>query len=124
MESAEKMLKELGVRAKKASRELNRLGVKRKNEGLEAVAKALILHQDKILAANEKDVKKAKENQMKESLVDRLSLTEERIEAMAEGLTQIVALRPGWRGVGDEDITAWYADWTKEGAAWCNWYYL
>lgn len=92
MESAEKMLKELGVRAKKASRELNRLGVKKKNEGLEAVAKALILHQDKILAANEKDVKKAKENQMKESLVDRLSLTEERIEAMAEGLTQIVAL--------------------------------
>ena len=92
MESAEKMLKELGVRAKKASRELNTLGVKRKNEGLEAVAKALILHQDKILAANEKDVKKAKENQMKESLVDRLSLTEERIEAMAEGLTQIVAL--------------------------------
>ena len=92
MESAEKMLKELGARAKKASRELNRLGVKRKNEGLEAVAKALILHQDKILAANEKDVKKAKENQMKESLVDRLSLTEERIEAMAEGLTQIVAL--------------------------------
>ena len=112
MESAEKMLKELGVRAKKASRELNRLGVKRKNEGLEAVAKALILHQDKILVANEKDVKKAKENQMKESLVDRLSLTEERIEAMAEG------------GVGDEDITAWYADWTKEGATWCNWYYL
>ena len=92
MESAEKMLKELGVRAKKASRELNRLGVKRKNEGLEAVAKALILHQDKILAANEKDVKKAKEDQMKEPLVDRLSLTEERIEAMAEGLTQIVAL--------------------------------
>lgn len=125
MESAEKMLKELGVRAKKASRELNRLGVKRKNEGLEAVAKALILHQDKILAANEKDVKKAKENQMKESLVDRLSLTEERIEAMAEGLTQIVALEdPGWRGVGDEDITAWYADWTKEGATWCDWYYL
>lgn len=92
MVSAEKMLQELGARAKKASRELNRLGVKRKNEGLEAVAKALILHQDKILAANEKDVKKAKENQMKESLVDRLSLSGERIEAMAEGLTQIVAL--------------------------------
>ena len=50
MESAEKMLQELGARAKKASRELNRLGVTRKNEGLEAVAKALILHQDKILA--------------------------------------------------------------------------
>ena len=48
MVSAEKMLQELGVRAKKASRELNGLGVKRKNEGLEAVAKALILHQDKI----------------------------------------------------------------------------
>lgn len=92
MESSEKMLQEMGKRAKKASRELNRLGVKRKNEGLEAVAKALVLNQDKILSANEKDVKKAKENQMKESLVDRLSLTEERIAAMAEGLTQIVAL--------------------------------
>lgn len=41
MESAEKMLQELGARAKKASRELNRLGVTRKNEGLEAVAKHL-----------------------------------------------------------------------------------
>ena len=108
MESAEKMLKELGVRAKKASRELNRLGVKRKNEGLEAVAKALILHQDKILAANEKDVKKARENR-----------------GNGRGTYPNCGTgRPGWRGVGDEDITAWYADWTKEGAAWCNWYYL
>ena len=38
MVSAEKMLQELGVRAKKASRELNGLGVKRKNEGLEALS--------------------------------------------------------------------------------------
>lgn len=33
MESAEKMLKELGARAKKASRELNRLGVRKKMRG-------------------------------------------------------------------------------------------
>ena len=72
MESAEKMLKELGVRAKKASRELNRLGVKRKNEGLEAVAKALILHQDKILAANEKDVKQKRESRQWQRDLPRL----------------------------------------------------
>ena len=124
MESAEKMLKELGVRAKKASRELNRLGVKRKNEGLEAVAKALILHQDKILAANEKDVKKARESD--EGIVSGQTFFDRR-ENRGNGrgtYPDCGTRRPGWRGVGDEDITAWYADWTKEGASWCDWYYL
>ena len=101
MESAEKMLKELGVRAKKASRELNRLGVKRKNEGLEAVAKALILHQDKILAANEKDVKKAKENQMSDeekikradAVVDNSEGIEELFEKLQDFLTGFLAER-------------------------------
>ena len=85
-------LEKIGIAAKTASRELNRMGVLEKNKGLAAVAAALRENAEKLLSANEADVKKARANGMKESLVDRLTLTKERIHAMADGLTQIVAL--------------------------------
>ena len=85
-------LEELGRKAKKASREMNRLGVTEKNKGLEAVAEALDAGCDRLLRENCLDVEKAKESGMKESLVDRLTLTEQRIRGMAEGIRQIVAL--------------------------------
>ena len=83
---------EIGEKAKQAATELNTLGVTEKNQGLAAAADALVTHTDVILAANQKDVEAALENQMKESLVDRLRLTKQRIEAMAEGLLQIISL--------------------------------
>jgi glutamate-5-semialdehyde dehydrogenase len=85
-------LEEIGAKAKRASREMNRLGVTEKNQGLEAVAKALLDNRSRLLQANRKDVERARETGMKESLVDRLTLTDERICGMAEGLQQIVAL--------------------------------
>lgn len=85
-------LEEIGRKAKKASREMNRLGVTEKNKGLEAVAEALEAGCDRLLRENCLDVEKAKESGMKESLVDRLTLTEQRIRGMAEGIRQIVAL--------------------------------
>lgn len=85
-------LEEIGRKAKKASREMNRLGVTEKNKGLEAVAEALEAGCDRLLQENCLDVEKAKESGMKESLVDRLTLTEQRIRGMAEGIRQIVAL--------------------------------
>ncbi len=92
MEENSVSLEEIGARAKRASREMNRLGVTAKNHGLEAVAEALLSHQDKILQANKEDVTAAKEKGIKESLIDRLCLTKERISSMAEGLRQIIAL--------------------------------
>lgn len=92
MEDRIQMLQQLGERAKKASRVLNRLGVTAKNKGLLAVAEALLVNRDKMLQANQLDVKKARENGMKEALVDRLTLTKERIEGMAEGIRQVVSL--------------------------------
>lgn len=85
-------LNEIGIAAKAASRTMNRLGVLDKNRGLAAVAAALRKNEKKLLAANESDVEKARANGMKESLVDRLTLTAERIDAMSTGLEQIVAL--------------------------------
>lgn len=83
---------EIGEKAKQAATELNILGVTEKNQGLAAAADALIAQADVILAANEKDIEAAMKNEMKDSLIDRLRLTKERIEAMAEGLLQIVSL--------------------------------
>lgn len=85
-------LNEIGKRAKSASFSLGKLSNQKKNEALLAIAKALIANQEAILRANEEDVKNAKSNGMKESLIDRLSLDEGRIAGMANGLTKVATL--------------------------------
>ena len=82
----------LGRCAKFASREGAKLGTDAKNRGLITVAEELIRQKTYLLEENTKDVEAAKEKGVKESLIDRLQLTESRIEAMAEGLCQIAAL--------------------------------
>lgn len=82
----------LGKRAKAASREGAKLGTDAKNRGLLTVAEELIRQKEYLLEENAKDVKTAKEKGIKESLIDRLQLTEARIEGMAEGLCQVAAL--------------------------------
>ena len=85
-------LEEIGSRAKEVSRVLNNLGSTPKNEGLKAVAQALLDGKDKILEANQKDVQAALAKDMNPGLVDRLSLNDARIQAMAEGLLQVASL--------------------------------
>ena len=85
-------LDNIGIRAKKASRETARLGEAKKNEALCAAAEALRANSEAILEENKKDICAAREHKMKESLVDRLTLTDARINAMAEGLCQVAAL--------------------------------
>ena len=82
----------LGKRAKEAAREAAKLGTEEKNRGLLTVAEELISRTEWILEENAKDLKEAEARGMKKSLIDRLRLTEERIEGMAEGLRQIAAL--------------------------------
>ena len=82
----------LGKLAKKASREAAKLGTDDKNRGLLAVANELIEEQDLILKENEKDIEAAKAKGVKQSLIDRLALSEKRIADMAEGLRQIATL--------------------------------
>ncbi len=83
---------ELGKNAKAAATKMNVLTQQQKNDGLTAVAKALVANKDRILKANEVDVNKAIERGVKDSLVDRLRLTEKRIEGMSEGILQVAAL--------------------------------
>ena len=79
-------------RAKSAATEAAKLGTEEKNRGLLSVANELISQQDVILAENEKDLTAAREKGIKQSLIDRLALSEKRIADMAEGLRQIAGL--------------------------------
>lgn len=86
-------LTNIGMRAKTAASIMNCLGQNEKNLALAATADALIRCQDDILKANEEDVKQAYINGTKESLIDRLKLTKERIEGIADGIRQVIALK-------------------------------
>jgi len=82
----------LGKRAKAASRKAANLTITEKNQGLESVAFTLVDETPSILQENEKDVNAAKEKGISEGLIDRLQLTPERIQDMAEGLREIINL--------------------------------
>ncbi|MBE5969565.1 MAG: glutamate-5-semialdehyde dehydrogenase [Lachnospiraceae bacterium] len=86
------MLIKLGENAVKAERELAILNVTVKNDALKVTADALVNRADEIIKANEEDVENAKKNGMSSALIDRLLLTKERIEGMAEGLMQLISL--------------------------------
>lgn len=82
----------MGQRAKKASRIIAKLGATSKNDALISVARELEAHADEIKEANSIDLEAAHKNGMKPALIDRLTLTDARIEGMAEGLRQLASL--------------------------------
>lgn len=87
-----KTLNEIGTLAIAAKRELAKFSSDKKNELLIQSAKALRDNCDDIINANKIDVETARANGTKESIVDRLILNADRINAMAEGLEQIAEL--------------------------------
>ena len=86
------MLLQLGKNAKEAENTLRTISTNQKNRVLAAVADHLVESSEKLLEANAVDVSNGKKNNMPEGLIDRLLLTRDRIEGMAEGLRQLVAL--------------------------------
>lgn len=91
-ERIKNMLDKIGKQAKEAASILGKTPTQKKNDVLQKVAQTLVDRAEEILAANELDVDYARKNEMKESLVDRLHLTHERIAAMAEGVRQVAEL--------------------------------
>ncbi|NBJ92130.1 glutamate-5-semialdehyde dehydrogenase [Parablautia muri] len=85
-------LVQLGKNAAAAKYELQKLTTKQKDKALLAVADALIKESAEILAENEKDIIAGEKKGMHPGLLDRLRLTQERINGMAEGLRQVVEL--------------------------------
>ncbi len=85
-------LNEKGKLAKEASYVLAALSTDVKNKALLAIADALVEKTDYIIDENKKDIQNGKSNNMSDGLIDRLTLTPDRIIAIAEGIRQIVAL--------------------------------
>ena len=85
-------IEEQAIAANKAARALANVSTKVKNDALKAMAEALCLCKNYILEENRADMESGRQNGMSESLLDRLMLTEGRIEGMAIGLRQVAEL--------------------------------
>ncbi len=85
-------VQKIGKRAKEVSYELAGLSTKDKNKALLEACNMLKENKDRILKANEEDLKEAKENGISGALLDRLTLDEGRINDMANGLADIAKL--------------------------------
>lgn len=87
-----KSLEEIGRRAKEASYILSQVSSTEKNKVLLNSANNLRKNSAEILKANDQDIVSAEKNGIKGSILDRLKLTADRINVMADGLLQIVNL--------------------------------
>jgi len=85
------LMRPLGVAAKEAASELSFASAERKHAALVAAADAIRSNRSNIADANALDMAGAQEKDLSKALLDRLLLTDERIEAMAGGLMAIAA---------------------------------
>ena len=83
---------EVAKRARVAAAGLAPLPRKDKDAALRAMADALVARAEEVLAANAEDVAAGRESGTSEAMLDRLSLTTARIEAMADGLRHVATL--------------------------------
>lgn len=82
-------IKEIGARSKKAQKILSQAGEAKINAALLSCAEMIIENKDAIIGANSLDIQLARENGMAEAMIDRLTLTDARINGMAEGLKEV-----------------------------------
>jgi glutamate-5-semialdehyde dehydrogenase len=87
----ENYVEELGKAARMASRSLRMVNATTRNEVLESAAKSLLEKKSQIMTANALDLEAAQKMNLSEAMYDRLTLTEERIQGMADALIEIAA---------------------------------
>jgi glutamate-5-semialdehyde dehydrogenase len=87
-----KYMLDLGIRARKASREIARADSACKDAALNAIADELTINEELLIEQNQKDLIAGRDSGLDAALLDRLELNSERILAMAEGLRQVASL--------------------------------
>jgi glutamate-5-semialdehyde dehydrogenase len=87
------LMNDIGRKAKAAARPLGFASTVSKNAALAAMADAIIANKAHILSENAKDLRDASGGDMLASFVDRLTLTDKRVDEMAEGIRAIAALK-------------------------------
>ena len=85
-------IKEIAIRARKASLSLCSATTAEKNDALQSIARGIESNRKLLKEENEKDLAMADENGLSEAMVDRLRLTHERIDSMVKGLRQLIDL--------------------------------
>lgn len=88
----EELLKK-GTLAKEASFKLTAISTETKNKALIKIAEALRNNSDAIISANKIDIENARNKGTRESMIDRLTLTKERIDNISDGVLQVVDLK-------------------------------
>ena len=85
-------IRDMATRARSAAAELAKMTTDEKNAALLAIADALEAHRGEIAAANAADIARAKENGISPSMLDRLTLTPARFDAMVAGVRHVASL--------------------------------
>lgn len=88
----EDLLNNILSKTKKAQTELLKLTNEKRNEMLIRIAEAIKINKDYILKMNQEDIKAAKEANIKESMIERLTLNDSRIQGLIDGCMDVVAL--------------------------------
>ena len=83
---------EKASKLKKAAKQLGMLSSAEKNAALLMMADRLLTEKEWIISENDKDIEAGKEKGLSASLLDRLLLTEERMEQIVDGVRQLVQL--------------------------------
>jgi len=78
--------------AKSASRSLALVKTEKKNQALRNLADWLLNHSSEVREANQLDVREAEENGLSTAMIDRLTLTDKRIQGMAFDLNNVINL--------------------------------
>jgi glutamate-5-semialdehyde dehydrogenase len=86
------VLKDIGIKAQKASQDLKNLDSELKNQIIHDMSQQLLHDKEEILEANSSDIKNANNLELSSALLDRLTLSEERLKAMSLGLQKIISL--------------------------------
>jgi glutamate-5-semialdehyde dehydrogenase len=86
------LLKDIGIKAQKASQDLKNLDSELKNQIIHDMSQQLLHDKEEILEANSSDIKNANNLELSSALLDRLTLSEERLKAMSLGLQKIISL--------------------------------
>lgn len=101
--NVEEQILQIGKDALEASRQLAKLSTRKKNAILEAMADELDAQRSVIQQENAKDLAAGKENGLNSAMLDRLELTDDRIDGMIKGLRDVAVLNDP---VGSE-ISTW-----------------
>lgn len=95
----------LGANAKAAEPAISVMGTNEKNCVLSEISSLLRSHVTEIIGANKLDIETARANGMSEAMIDRLTLTEQRIGGMADGVDKVISLPdPVGAVIGGSDL--------------------